>query len=62
MQILFGVLLVAAFQPVFTGLGNLDRAFYVAAVTLGAAGAGALRGSSVVAACAGGWDAGCGGV
>jgi hypothetical protein len=43
-QILFGVLLAAAFQPVFTGLGNLDRAFYVAAVTLGTAGTGALIG------------------
>ncbi|MFI0168845.1 DUF6328 family protein [Streptomyces sp. NPDC017095] len=39
--ILFGVLLVAAFQYVFA---DLDRAIHVAAVTFGAAGAGALIG------------------
>ncbi|MET9801992.1 DUF6328 family protein [Streptomyces sp. NPDC006368] len=43
-QILFGVLLIAVFQPVFTSLGDADRALYIAAVTLGAATVGALIG------------------
>ncbi|MFJ8802760.1 DUF6328 family protein [Streptomyces sp. NPDC102487] len=44
MQILFGVLLVAAFQPSFDGLGHTDRTLYVAAVTCGACTAGILIG------------------
>ncbi|MFC5674620.1 DUF6328 family protein [Streptomyces incanus] len=43
-QILFGFLLITVFQPAFTDLGDTDRALYVAAVTLGAASAGALIG------------------
>ncbi|WP_406729173.1 DUF6328 family protein [Streptomyces sp. GD-15H] len=43
-QILFGVLLIAVFQPAFTGLGDTDRALYVTAVIVGAASAGALIG------------------
>ncbi|MCX5079130.1 DUF6328 family protein [Streptomyces sp. NBC_00513] len=44
LQILFGVLLIAVFQPVFAELGDTDRALYIAAVTLGAATAGPLIG------------------
>jgi len=43
-QILFGVLLIAVFQPAFANLGDTDRALYVTAVTLGAGSAGALIG------------------
>ncbi|MFV0131460.1 DUF6328 family protein [Streptomyces sp. HMX112] len=43
-QILFGALLIAVFQPVFTDLGGTDRAIYVAAVALGAATVGTLIG------------------
>ncbi|WP_329448276.1 DUF6328 family protein (plasmid) [Streptomyces sp. NBC_01426] len=43
-QILLGVLLIAVFQPLFTDLGDTDRALYVGAVTLGAATAGPLIG------------------
>ncbi|MFF8831215.1 DUF6328 family protein [Streptomyces sp. NPDC015131] len=43
-QILFGVLLIAVFQPAFSGLGDTDRALYVTAVTTGAASVGALIG------------------
>ncbi|WP_443333521.1 DUF6328 family protein [Streptomyces sp. CB00455] len=43
-QILFGVLLIAVFQPVFASLSDTDRALYIAAVTLGAATAGTLIG------------------
>ncbi|MFD7134860.1 DUF6328 family protein [Streptomyces sp. NPDC059894] len=43
-QILLGVLIIAAFQPAFTDLGGTDLALYVAAVALGAAAAGALIG------------------
>ncbi len=39
-QILFGVLFIAVFQPAFTDLGDTDRALYVTAVVLGAASAG----------------------
>lgn len=44
MQILFGVLLIAVFQPLFSDLGDTDRALYIAAVTVGAATAGPLIG------------------
>lgn len=44
LQILFGVLLIAVFQPVFTDLGDTDRTLYITAVTLGAATAGPLIG------------------
>ncbi|MFJ7127387.1 DUF6328 family protein [Streptomyces sp. NPDC098101] len=43
-QILFGVLFIAVFQPAFTDLGDTDRALYVTAVVLGAASAGSLIG------------------
>ncbi|MFF3846860.1 DUF6328 family protein [Streptomyces sp. NPDC002328] len=43
-QILFGVLLIAVFQPAFSDLGDTDRVLYVSAVIVGAATAGALIG------------------
>ncbi|MDJ0467159.1 DUF6328 family protein, partial [Streptomyces sp. H27-C3] len=43
-QILFGFLLIAVFQPAFTDLSDTDRTLYVTAVVLGAASAGALIG------------------
>ncbi|PRH78440.1 hypothetical protein C6N75_14850 [Streptomyces solincola] len=42
MQILFGVLLIVVFQPVFATLDGADRTLYVTAVTLGAATVAAL--------------------
>ncbi len=44
LQILFGVLLIAVFQPAFTDLSDTDRALYITAVVLGAATAGPLIG------------------
>ncbi|MFJ4872659.1 DUF6328 family protein [Streptomyces sp. NPDC088757] len=43
-QILFGVLFIAVFQPAFGDLGDTDRALYTCAVVLGAASAGSLIG------------------
>jgi hypothetical protein len=43
-QIIFGVLIIAVFQPVFGDLAGTDRALYVAAVCTGAACVGALLG------------------